>query len=150
MKKKSQIILSVVLVLVLACTLLITACEKCEHNFQNGKCIKCQQTDPNYKAPSCVHSYVNGTCEKCGATCAHSYTDGYCTKCGAACTHSYTDGGSTIEAQTVVDGEAATALTVPTKEGYTFAGWYLEDAPYSFETPVTADITLVAKWEAAA
>ena len=92
MKKKSRITLSVVLVLVLACTLLITACEKCEHNFQNGKCIKCQQTDPNYKAPSCVHSYVNGTCEKCGATCAHSYTDGYCTKCGAACTHSYTDG----------------------------------------------------------
>ena len=88
------------------------------------------------------------------------YTDGtvkyssiLLTKVGATATYTVTfntDGGSAIEAQTVVDGEAATAPTVPTKEGYTFAGWYLEDAPYNFETPVTADITLVAKWEAAA
>ena len=57
-----------------------------------------------------------------------------------------TDGGNTIEAQTVVDGEAAVAPVVPTKEGYTFAGWYLDGVAYDFETPVTADITLVAKW----
>ena len=88
------------------------------------------------------------------------YTDGtvkyssiLLTKVGATATYTVTfntDGGSAIEAQTVVDGEAATAPVVPTKEGYTFAGWYLDDAPYNFETPVTADITLVAKWEAAA
>ena len=57
-----------------------------------------------------------------------------------------TDGGNTIEDQTVVDGEAAVAPVVPTKEGYTFAGWYLDGVAYDFETPVTADITLVAKW----
>jgi len=57
-----------------------------------------------------------------------------------------TDGGNAIEAQTVVDGKAAVAPVVPTKEGYTFAGWYLDGSAYDFETPVTADITLVAKW----
>ena len=102
---------------------------------------------------------------KAGSTTAYTYainyyTDGtvkyssiLLTKVGATATYTVTfntDGGSAIEAQTVASGEVVTPPTVPTKEGYTFAGWYLEDAPYNFETPVTADITLVAKWEAAA
>lgn len=102
MKKKTGITFLVVVMLVLACALSITACGKCEHVFQNGKCVKCQEIDSNYKEPTCVHSYVNGTCEKCGVTCAHSYTNGYCTKCGAACTHRYTDGICTLCAKTCV------------------------------------------------
>ena len=39
----------------------------------------------------------------------------------------------------------------PTLKGFTFAYWYLDDEneAYDFEknTPVTADITLTAKWE---
>ena len=100
-----------------------------------------------------------------GSTTAYTYainyyTDGTAkyssillTKVGVTDTYTVTfdtDGGSAIEAQTVASGAVVTPPTVPTKEGYTFAGWYLEDAPYNFETPVTADITLVAKWEAAA
>lgn len=61
-----------------------------------------------------------------------------------------TDGGSAIDPITLDFGATVTAPAAPTKEGHTFAGWYLEDAPYNLETPVTADITLVAKWEAAA
>lgn len=94
--KKSRIVILVAMMLLLTCMLLITACEKCQHNFQNGKCAECGEADPNYKEPSCVHSYVDGTCEKCGIACEHSYTNSYCTKCGAACAHSYTIGVCTL------------------------------------------------------
>lgn len=39
----------------------------------------------------------------------------------------------------------------PTREGYVFDGWYLDEnfeTPYSFNTVVTDDITLYAKWAA--
>lgn len=34
-----------------------------------------------------------------------------------------------------------------TKIGHTFNGWYLDDELYDFNTPVTKDITLEAKWD---
>ena len=60
------------------------------------------------------------------------------------------DGGSTVAAQTVESGKTATKPADPTKTGYTFQGWYLGETAYDFATPVTGDITLKAKWEAAA
>ena len=35
----------------------------------------------------------------------------------------------------------------PEKSGHTFVGWYLGDVLYDFNTPVTAPLTLTAKWE---
>ncbi len=35
---------------------------------------------------------------------------------------------------------------VPTKEGYTFAGWYYGNEKFDFSTQITKDITLTAKW----
>ena len=35
----------------------------------------------------------------------------------------------------------------PTKEGYTFIGWYNGESEWDFETPVTAVLTLTAKWQ---
>lgn len=35
----------------------------------------------------------------------------------------------------------------PTKEGYTFIGWYNGESEWNFETPVTADLPLTAKWQ---
>lgn len=35
----------------------------------------------------------------------------------------------------------------PEKSGHTFTGWYLDDVLYDFNTPVTAPLTLTAKWE---
>ena len=35
----------------------------------------------------------------------------------------------------------------PEKSGHTFVGWYLGDAPYDFDTPVNAPLTLTARWE---
>jgi uncharacterized repeat protein (TIGR02543 family) len=49
-------------------------------------------------------------------------------------------------------GVAVTQPTDPTRTGYTFGGWTLNDAsgvtdnPYNFSSQVTSDITLTAKW----
>ena len=59
------------------------------------------------------------------------------------------DGGSAVAAVTVKSGEKATKPADPAKDGYTFKGWLLGDAEYNFDTPVTGDITLKAKWEEA-
>ena len=63
-----------------------------------------------------------------------------------------TGGGSQVEAQTVAHGgTAAKPESDPTCEGYTFGGWFTDEAcatAYDFGTPVTRDLTLYAKWEA--
>ncbi len=59
--------------------------------------------------------------------------------------------GTAPASQTVEEGKTATMPTNPTVEGYTFGGWYTDSActtAYNFTTPVTADITLYAKWTA--
>ena len=35
----------------------------------------------------------------------------------------------------------------PTKEGHTFIGWYNGESEWNFETPVTENLTLTAKWQ---
>ncbi len=59
------------------------------------------------------------------------------------------DGGSTVSEITVDKDTAVEAPADPTKEGYTFVYWYLDDSgvAYDFATLVTADITLNALWE---
>ena len=59
------------------------------------------------------------------------------------------NGGSTVASQTVKYNDKAKEPTAPTKSGYTFAGWYTEEqltTKYVFDTPVTGNITLYAKW----
>jgi len=61
-----------------------------------------------------------------------------------------TNGGSLVEAQIILEGGTATEPADPTFDGFTFGGWYTDDTTfleaYNFATPVTADITLYAKW----
>ena len=47
------------------------------------------------------------------------------------------------------EGKAIKPTPDPEKTGYTFDGWYLDgaEAPFSFDTTITSDITLKAKWE---
>ena len=59
------------------------------------------------------------------------------------------NGGTTVSAQTIVDGQTAVRPVDPSQNGYTFAGWCSDsglNTQYDFTTPVTADITLYAKW----
>ena len=58
-----------------------------------------------------------------------------------------TDGGSEIEPTMVKHSHTVRPPSDPEKSGHTFIGWYLGDAPYNFDTPVTAPLTLTAKWE---
>ncbi|MCQ2463305.1 MAG: Ig-like domain-containing protein [Clostridia bacterium] len=65
----------------------------------------------------------------------------------------YTDGGSEVASQTVSNGCTAARPADPTKTGCTFAGWYADrefTQLYNFNTPVTQNIVLFAKWECAA
>jgi uncharacterized repeat protein (TIGR02543 family) len=63
------------------------------------------------------------------------------------------NGGSSVQRQTVNSGATATRPINPTRSGYTFDNWYSNSGlttVYSFSTPVTANITLYAKWNATA
>lgn len=61
---------------------------KCEHEFKNGNCTKCNMTEANYK-PVCNHTFQAGKCTKCNITeqgytqqtCQHVYLDGKCVDC---------------------------------------------------------------------
>ncbi len=58
--------------------------------------------------------------------------------------------GETIDPVIIVSGEKVSAPTASTATGYTFLGWFTDaacTAAYDFDTPVTADMTLYAKWE---
>ena len=57
-----------------------------------------------------------------------------------------TNGGNTVQAQNVAYGGKAQEPAVPTKTGYTFAGWHLNGKAYDFTSPVTEDMTLTAQW----
>jgi len=58
-----------------------------------------------------------------------------------------TDGGNEINTQTIEEGALITQPTTPTKKGYKFVEWQLNDKKFDFNTEVTSDITLKAKWE---
>ena len=59
-----------------------------------------------------------------------------------------TNGGSAVESQTVAYGGQAAAPAAPAKPGYTFAGWERDGKAYDFTAPVTANMTLTARWTA--
>ena len=57
--------------------------------------------------------------------------------------------GTAPDAQTVVKGQKATEPTAPTADGYDFGGWYNEvgtTTEFSFNTALSADKTIYAKW----
>ena len=58
-------------------------------------------------------------------------------------------GGSPVESQRVARNTTAAIPSEPTKEGFRFSGWYTDKectTPYNFETKVSKDLTLYAKW----
>ena len=59
------------------------------------------------------------------------------------------DGGSAVSEQKVLN-TSAIEPNEPKRNGYDFAGWYLNDAKYTFDTKITGNITLKAHWTPAA
>lgn len=60
-----------------------------------------------------------------------------------------TNGGSDVDSLSVDYGEKVEKPADPTREGYTFDGWYSDKdfkTAWDFNTPITADTTLYAKW----
>ncbi len=83
-------------------------------------------------------------------------TDGYknyTTKCVQTykVTFNANGHGTAPTAQNVEENKKATEPTEPSATGYTFDGWYTDqacsdDKKFDFDTPITEDITLYAKW----
>ncbi len=83
--------------------------------------------------------YINdsGTLFKLGAV--ESWTISFNSNGGSACDTKFV---ATADGKLVKPAD-------PTREGYAFGGWYTDEActqAYDFSTPVTADLTLYAKW----
>lgn len=84
----------------------------------------------------------------------HGEAQTYTVKAGASLTMTFdSNGGSAVASiKDLSYNESITAPTAPTKNGYTFVGWYKDEAldqewDFSSDT-VTADTTLYAKWTA--
>lgn len=56
------------------------------------------------------------------------------------------NGGNYVAEQIIKDGERATVPTEPIKENFIFDGWYNGDKKFDFNSAVTQDINLVARW----
>ena len=56
------------------------------------------------------------------------------------------DGGSKVDSQKVKETKTAKKPEEPTKDGYVFDAWYLNNVEYDFKEKVTKNITLKAKW----
>ena len=65
----------------------------------------------------------------------------------------FNDGAATLSVVTdLSSGDKLTKPETPVKDGYTFAGWYKDSActqAWDFETGISGDMTLYAKWTAA-
>lgn len=63
-----------------------------------------------------------------------------------------TNGGTAVAAQTIADGSKAVQPSDPARDGFTFEGWYQDEActlAFDFDTAVTSDMTLYARWGSA-
>ncbi len=60
-----------------------------------------------------------------------------------------TNGGSSIDSYDVIENSKIKLPTNPTKEGYSLAGWFTDEActkEYNWEGKVTSNVKLYAKW----
>ncbi len=51
-------------------------------------------------------------------------------------------GNLTVEENTIIEN-----IPIPIKDEYKFLGWYYHNKEFNFNTPITSNITLVAKYE---
>lgn len=101
-------------------------------------------TGGSFYGPVTVESISNGTpAYISGGTFYAELKGSYITK---GCTVvTFMNGSSQYAMQVVKD--KASAPDTPVKSGYRFVGWYSGDAKWDFDTLVTENLTLTAKWE---
>ncbi len=58
-----------------------------------------------------------------------------------------TNGGSEVAEQKVDKDGKLERPSDPTREGYVFAGWYLDGEKFDFDREITSDMKLEARWE---
>ena len=57
------------------------------------------------------------------------------------------NGGTNIDSVVIKENDVIIEPSSPEKEGYTFEYWELDGKQYDFNTKVTSEITLIAKWQ---
>ncbi|MBR5973956.1 MAG: InlB B-repeat-containing protein [Clostridiales bacterium] len=131
------------------------AIHPCDH-----KKVNTADLDLTYTFDETTHT---AKCKYCSYKETKNHTfdaNGVCTECGyeRGCTYVFfnSDGGTDVENQKVVKGETTTPPAEPTKEGFTFGGWYkvtnittgaVASTPFDFEnTPINGFVYLKAKW----
>ncbi len=62
-------------------------------------------------------------------------------------TFDYDDGKTENVEKVVKEGSKVEQPTIPSREGYTFVEWQYEGKQFDFNTEITQDITLTAKWK---
>ncbi len=76
----------------------------------------------------------------------------YWARNGEVCFVTYISGGEMLDYDIVRTGDKLTRPADPTRTGYTFTGWYTDEActkAYDFNTAVTTDFNLYAGWKEA-
>ena len=58
-----------------------------------------------------------------------------------------TDGGNSVSNQIINKDGTITKPQDPVRDGYKFLGWYSNNVLFDFNTPITKNLELVAKWE---
>lgn len=86
-----------------------------------------------------------------GTTFTFTVTNGTAAEPSDKVTVSFDANGGKLETTTIeVEKGSTTELPIPTRNGYTFLGWYTEkridSAIYSNATPIGENVTLIARW----
>ena len=134
------------------------------HNYQLVGVVKKSDNTPfpgNTGSPvTGVSVIVNGTditntCEINEGSITITARSGIIYTCSfpaVICTVSFEGNGhgtAPLAPQTVEEGQTAARPSDPSETGWEFGGWYTEASctnAFDFSTPITADITLYAKW----
>ena len=57
------------------------------------------------------------------------------------------NGGTNIDSVVIKENDVIIEPSIPQKEGYIFEYWELDGKQYDFNTKVTSEVTLIAKWQ---
>lgn len=148
-----------ILSLALACIMFVTAFASCAakdctshvDNNGDGKCDNCGKAltthlpsgDDDDVCTSHVDNDGDGSCDRCGVDMNEAVEPVEPTEFTVSFD---TDGAGDIESVVVKKGKKVAMPSTPEKEGCVFLGWYNGDEKYDFDSKVTSDLALVAKW----